>query len=64
MPDTRQELADWIDTNAIAKAILDELEEQGAKQTVENGKAIWLDVLENELPDALRSSIKARFDML
>jgi len=55
------ELADWIDTTVIAEAILEELEEQQVVVTLENAKTIWLDVLEHELPDALRSSVKARF---
>jgi len=62
MPDTKEQLAEWIDTDVIANAISEELEEQGVKPTLENAKTIWLDVLENELPDALRSSVKARFD--
>ena len=62
MPDTKEQLAEWIDTDIIANAISEELEEQGVKPTLENAKTIWLDVLENELPDALRSSVKARFD--
>ncbi len=62
MPDTKEQLAEWIDTDTIANAISEELEEQGVKPTLENAKTIWLDVLENELPDALRSSVKARFD--
>jgi hypothetical protein len=64
MPDTKEQLADWIDTDVIANAISEELEEQGVKPTLENAKTIWLDVLENELPDALRSSVKARFDVV
>ena len=57
------ELAEWIDPKVIAEAILQELQEQGARPTTENGKSIWLDTLENELPDALRSSVRARFDV-
>jgi len=57
-------LADWIDTTPIAQAILDELKEQGAQATFENGKTIWLDVLENGLVYTIRSSVKARFDVL
>ena len=58
------ELADWIDTSTIAEAILEELEEQGIHPSLENGKTIWLDVLEHELPDALRASVKAHLDVL
>jgi hypothetical protein len=61
MPDTKEQLAEWIDTDVIASAIFEELEEQGIEPTLENAKKIWLDVLGNELPDALRSSVKARF---
>ena len=64
MPDTKEQLAEWIDTDVIANAISEELEEQGVKPTLENAKTIWLDVLENELPDALRSSVKTRFDVV
>jgi len=64
MPDTKEQLAEWIDTDVIANAISEELEEQGVKPTLENAKTIWLDVLESELPDALRSSVKARFDVV
>ena len=60
MSDVQRELSEWIDTAVIAEAILDELKDQGMDATVDNGKAIWLDVLENELPIALRSSVRAR----
>ena len=53
------ELAEWIDPGVIAKAILQELESQEVKPTVANGRKVWLDVLESELPDGLRSSVKA-----
>ena len=55
------ELAEWIDPRVIAEAILEELESQEVEQTVANGRKVWLDVLESELPDGLRSSIKAIF---
>lgn len=42
-----RQLADWIDTQVIAEAICDHLEEQGREMTFENGKAIWLDALEH-----------------
>jgi len=57
------ELASWIDTDLIAEAILDELENQGIEPTLKNGKTIWLDVLETELSQAIRSSIKAKFNV-
>ena len=64
MSEPREELAQWIDTTVIAEAILEELEDQGVQPTLENGKTVWLDVLEHELTDALRSSVKARFDVV
>ena len=58
----RHDLAGWIDTDVIAEHILDELEEQGVQPTLDNAKTIWLDVLENELCDSIKSSVKAKFD--
>jgi len=40
------ELADWIDTSAIAQVILEELEEEEAPVTLENAQQVWLDALE------------------
>jgi hypothetical protein len=57
------ELAKWIDADFIAEAIFDELEERGIKPTLKNGKTVWLDVLEHGLPDAICSSVKAKFDV-
>jgi len=58
----KHKLVGWIEADVIAEHILDELEEQGVKPTLENAKTIWLDVLENELCEAIQSSVKARFD--
>ncbi len=58
------ELAQWIEADLIAEAIFDKLEEQGAQPTLENSKIIWLDALEHQLPQAIASSVKARFDEL
>ena len=60
MSEIQRELSAWIDTGVIAEAILDELKDQGKAATVGNGKTVWLDVLENELPIALKSSVRAR----
>jgi len=64
MSKIKHELASWIETDVIAEHILGELEDQGVQPTLENAKTIWLDVLENELCEALRSSVKARFDVV
>jgi len=62
MPEeVREELAEWIDSRVIAQAILDELEDQEVESTVANGQKVWLDVLENGLPGALQSTIRAIF---
>ena len=56
------ELAEWIDSRAIAEAILAELlEDQEIEPTVANGQKVWLDFLQSELTEGLRSSIKAIF---
>jgi hypothetical protein len=62
MAETKADLAQWIETDVIAEAILDELQQQGVEPTIENAKRVWLDVLENGLPQGLKASIKARFD--
>ncbi len=53
------ELADWIDTDVIAEHTLEEMEGQGVQPTLENGQAVWLDVLEQELCPAIRKSVEA-----
>jgi len=55
------ELAEWIDPRVIAEAIIEELESQEVEQTIANGQKVWLDFLESELSEGLRSSIKAIF---
>jgi len=55
------ELAEWIAPGVIAEAILEELESQEVEQTVANGQKVWLDFLETEFPEGLRSSVKAIF---
>lgn len=52
-----KELGDWIDTQVIAAGILDELLDCDIEPTVKNGKKVWLDILEAELPGAIRSTI-------
>lgn len=56
-----EELADWIDANVIAEALLDELLENNIEPSVENGKKLWLDILEYQLPDAIQSAINHIF---
>ena len=56
MPTVREILAQWIDDDAIANAIIGELEEQGLQPTLENAKLVWLDALE-ELHHLAASSI-------
>ena len=60
----KDEMASWIDADVIAEHILDELEDQGIPATFENAKTVWLDVLEAELCEAIRSSVKARFNVV
>jgi len=54
MPDIREQLADWIDTDVIAEAILEEMQEWGFPPHLEHAKQVWLRVLESELHDAIR----------
>jgi len=59
----KEELANWIDTTVIAETILDTLNEEeidnGSLISVANGKKVWLDVLYQELGDAVERSVKA-----
>jgi len=55
----KAKLADWIDADVIADAILEQLQEQGKKLNFENGKRVWLDFLETELSDGLENTIIA-----
>ena len=41
-----QQLASWIDTQVIALAINDYLNYHGQEVSFENGKAVWLEMLE------------------
>lgn len=41
-----QQLASWIDTQVIALAICDYLDYHELEISYENGKAVWLDMLE------------------
>ena len=52
----------WFATAALARTILETLDEEGAKPTVQNAKAVWLDFLETELPDGLVKSVRALID--
>ena len=56
------ELTWWFDTTTLARTILETLDEEGAKSTVKNAKAVWLDFLETELPDGLVKSVRALID--
>jgi len=57
--ETQKQVAEWIDTDAIADAILDALEEEEIEVTADNAQKVWLDVLYTELPNALERSVDA-----
>ena len=57
----KHELAGWIETDIIAEHIIGELEERGLNPTLENARAVWLDVLGNELSQAISSGVDAIF---
>ena len=56
MPTVLEMLAQWIDDDAIAIVIIEELEEQGLQPTLENAQKVWLDALE-EIHHLVASSI-------
>ena len=41
-----QQLASWIDNQVLALAICDYLEHHGYEVNFENGKAVWLEMLD------------------
>jgi len=57
MADIEQELADWIQVEVIAKAILEAMQECGFKPSLPHAKRIWLHVLECELHDAIKAHV-------
>jgi hypothetical protein len=57
--ETQKQVADWIEKDVIADAILDALEEEGIEATAENAQKVWLDVLCTELPNAIERSVDA-----
>jgi hypothetical protein len=63
MPTVREvwekQLAEWIETQPLAEAVLDTMEDQLAEVTLENAKQLWLDFLETELARGLSNSLAA-----
>jgi hypothetical protein len=57
--ETQKQVSDWIDTNAIADAILDTLSDEGIEVTADNAQKVWLDFLGTELNDGLQGSVSA-----
>jgi len=52
------ELAAELSPHDLARALLEGLEDNGIEATVENGKALWGNIIETELSEAIKSSIK------
>lgn len=57
--ETQKQVADWIDTAAIADVILDALEDDGFEVTAENAQKVWLDFLGTELNEGVQGSVDA-----
>ena len=57
-----KELAEWIETQPLAEAVMETLEDQLAEVTLENAKKVWLDFLETELGRGLSNSLAALVD--
>jgi len=54
------EIARWIDTDVIARAIAEEIVDEGYKLTVKHCQDAWYHVLE-EIHQTVRSTIRACF---
>jgi hypothetical protein len=59
-----EKLAEWIDTLVIAEEIFDHLRAAGLPATYENATKVWLNFLEAEIHEGLRSSCQGLFDNL
>ena len=57
-----REIAEWIETEPLAEAITDTLEEQEAEVTLENAQKLWLDFLETGLHSGICYSLAALVD--
>jgi len=55
----QKQVAEWIEKDAIADAILDALEDDGFEVTAENAQKVWLDFLGTELNEGLQGSVDA-----
>ena len=53
----QKELADWIDADVIAEALLEDREANGIKPTFENAEKLWNNILMTELHPAIQSTI-------
>ena len=52
-------LADWLDTQTIAEAIVQAVEDYGATPTFGDCQCVWSDFLEHELSHGLMQSTRA-----
>ena len=55
----QKQVAEGLDTDVIAEAILYALEQEKVELSADNARKVWLDILYTELPDALRRSVDA-----
>jgi hypothetical protein len=53
------EIAEWIDTSVLAETIAEDLVDEGMEVSKENMKAVWYNILENELHENIRYAIAA-----
>lgn len=47
-------VAEWIDTNVIAEAIVETLEDEDSQPDIDTCKKVWLSFLGTELSDGLK----------
>jgi len=55
-----REVANWIDTNVIAERIVEELEEQGVKLSLNEAKKVWLNVLMCGLVEPIKEAAEVQ----
>ncbi len=50
--------AEWVDTTNLADAVMNGLGALGLKQSAENAKKVWLNILETDLNETLHYAIE------
>jgi len=59
MDEESKAFAEWVDTTNLADVVMNGLAHYGLKQSAENAKKVWLDVLGTDFIEDVACSIEA-----